>query len=294
MEWTFSYLGRVRKGNSKAGGLVGPNSLLELPELAPIYGDHVVTGAVTGDFQVTAGTGLTASVAPGYAIVRGVGVDNASSRILNLPAADATLHRVNTVVLELDRAAGNTEGRVTLKVVSGSLSAFPDAPTMTQNDTTWQWPLADVQVNAAASSVTAVNDRRNSILTSIERSGTQTPVLRSAPGATALTTTPTAIAALQHSITLDAGVWYDIIIWADIEVSSTTGSVTTICYIEGTTISGTSASLDSTTIETLSNAHSRSVLGSGTAVICGVLINEVAGNGFYYSGMTSVLAIPRS
>ena len=238
MLWSLTYNGQTRKGNTKAGGVVGSISLLELPELTQIYGEGVVAGAVAGDFAVTwdsAGTDL--DIAAGYAIVRGVGVTNPSSRELELADGDATHPRIDTVVLELVRAAGNTEGRVTLKVVAGTPAASPVAPTLTQNTTTWQYPLADARVNAGATVVASVTDRRTYPAVSQAKTAAQMPVLRTAPGATALTTTPTAIAALEHSITLASGVWYDIFIWADVEVSS---------------------------------------------------------DGFYYSGMSSVMAIPRS
>jgi hypothetical protein len=294
-QWSLTYGGKVRKGDTRSGSLVGPNSLLELPELLPLYGDYVVLGAVTGDFVVSIGAGMTVNVAAGYGLVRGVGVDNPSSRALNIAAAHATLPRIDTVVLELVRTVGTSEGKVTLKVVTGTANASPVAPTLTQDANTWQAPLYDVRVNALAVTPTSVTDRRGVPATTVSRNPTLLPVLRTSPGATSLTTTPTTVAALQHSVTLVSGVWYEVFCEATMQVASPGGfSAVMACFIEGTANAGASQSLASLTPEALENAHSRSVLGTGAAITCGVLLSELGGDALYYSGVCSVIAVPRT
>jgi hypothetical protein len=234
---------------------------------------------VTGDFVVSIGAGMTVNVAAGYGLVRGVGVDNPSSRALNIAAAHATLPRIDTVVLELVRTVGTSEGKVTLKVVTGTANASPVAPTLTQDANTWQAPLYDVRVNALAVTPTSVTDRRGVPATTVSRNPTLLPVLRTSPGATSLTTTPTTVAALQHSVTLVSGVWYEVFCEATMQVASPGGfSAVMACFIEGTANAGASQSLASLTPEALENAHSRSVLGSGAAITCGVLLSELGGD----------------
>lgn len=293
--WVLSYLGAVRRGSTKAGGLVGPNSLLEFPEFMPVYGDYVVTGAITGDFAVSIGALMTVVTAAGYAVVRGVGVDNTANRTLNIATAHATLPRIDTVVLELTRTAGDTEGKAVLKVVSGTAAASPVAPTLTQNTTTWQYPLSDVRSNAAVSTPTSVTDRRTYPTTSITRSPTQNPTLILTQGAVSLPSSPTAVAGLEHSITLVSSKWYDIFIETEVDIITSSGSAVIACYIEGTSNAGTSRSWAGVSLRSLSNAHTRSVLGTGAAISCGVLVSiSGGGSGSYYSGRTTVLAVPRS
>jgi hypothetical protein len=294
--WILTYLGRVRRGSTKAGGLVGSNSLLELPELFMNLGEGVHLGAITGDFAVTIpGGGMTVSVAAGYGSVRGIGVDNSAAKTLNVTAAHATLPRIDTVVLELVRTAGDTEGKVTLKIVNGTANASPVAPTLTQDVNTWQYPLYDVRSNAAVTTPTSVTDRRTYPSTNITKNPTLIPILYGGAASTALTTTPTSIASLQQSVTLVNNVWYDILCEVELEVNNpTAGSTSTAVFINGTSNAGTALSLTSTTIQTLKNAHSASVLGTGAAITCGVLAYETGGDGVYYFGMTTVTAVPRS
>jgi hypothetical protein len=295
--WIIEYLGKVRRGSTKAGGMLGSNSLLEFPELFLQLGEGVHLGAIAGDFAVTYdGAGLDVDIAAGYASVRGVGVENPSSRELTIAAAHATLPRIDTIVLELVRTAGDTEGKVTLKVVAGTAAASPVAPTLTQDTSTWQYPLADVRVNALATTVTSVTDRRTYPSTTLSRNPTLAPVLKTAPGTTALTTTPTSIAALEHSLTLVNNVWYEIFIMADVDVALSGASFNIACYIEGTSNTGTSvtATYNGAAWQTVSNAHARSVLGTGGAITAGVLVSELGGDAFYNAGITSVMAIPRS
>lgn len=295
--WKLTYLSKVRRGSTKAAGVVGANSLLELPALWQMFGDGVVAGAVSGDFAVTYdGAGLDVDIAAGYALVRGVGVTNPASRELNLAAANPTNPRIDTIVLDLDRTAGDTEGKIVLKVKTGTPAPSPVAPNLTQNTTTWQVALADARVNANATTVASITDRRVLLPATASRNPTLVTVARTSPGATPLTTTPTTIAALAQTPTLVSGVWYDIMLVADIDCAAPAGTVDIACFIDGASNAGSTVSSPTgSTRALLTNAHSAAVQGAGAAITCGVLAStSLGGTGVYYAGSTRLIAIPRS
>lgn len=103
-------------------------------------------------------SGLQVKVRTGTAWVEGFFVESDAEEIKAIDAADATNARIDTVVLELDR----TDNEILLTIVKGTPAASPAAPSLTQNDTVWQFPLANVTVDALATTIAAgkVTDRR--------------------------------------------------------------------------------------------------------------------------------------
>lgn len=296
--WTGVYQGQTRTASSQATGLWGSNSIAEIPILLSAFGDGVVAGAVTGDFAITYdGAGLDVDIAAGKALLDGIAVTNPSSRELVIGTADGTHPRIDRIILELTRTAGDTEGKVMLKRLAGTPAASPAAPALTDSSSTLQISLAQVRVNANATTVTSVTDERQYALTAITRNPSLISVLRTAPGATAVTTTGTTIAALQHSVTLLNGVMYDIAVEADVLVDGSSSVAQIAGFIEGASNASdyVSAPVQSG-IVSLGNAHTRSVLGTGASITAGVLIkrNSTASTVRYYSGVTRVTAAPRS
>jgi hypothetical protein len=294
--WTGVYAGQTRKGSNLASGMWGPNSIAELPILFSAFGDGVVAGALSGDFAVTYdAAGLDVDIAAGKALLDGILVTNPSSRELTIAAADATHPRIDRIVLELTRTAGDTYGKVVLKVLSGTAAASPVAPTLTDDASTLQVSLAQVRVNALSTTVTSVTDERAYTLTSVTRNPTLMSVLRA--GAILLITTGTTVAALQHSVTLVSGVTYDITIDAEIMADGTSAVAQIAGFIEGTSNASdyVTAPVQSGIIS-LRNAHTRTVVGTGAAITAGVLAkrSSTASVVTLYSGVSRVTAIPRS
>jgi hypothetical protein len=111
-----------------------------------------VFGGKLAVLQVTPGTGLSVSVGSGQGYINGYWYENDTALVLPLAAA-ATQPRIDSVVLRLDLTART----VSLAVLTGTAAASPSAPALTRNDTTWELRLANVRVNANATTIPATN-----------------------------------------------------------------------------------------------------------------------------------------
>lgn len=99
-------------------------------------------------------SGMFVKVPVGQAMIRGHYYSNDAVVTLAVSTANATLARIDSVILTLDPTA-NT---VVLSVLAGTASASPVAPTLTQTDaSTYQIVLGYVAVAAAVSTITAGN-----------------------------------------------------------------------------------------------------------------------------------------
>lgn len=118
-----------------------------------------VQGAAGGDLAVSATTGLGYSVATGAACIKGFFYGSDGAAVTGtLAAADPTFPRIDTIVLSWAFASGAPTCSVSVK--QGTPASSPVAPTLTQNDTTYEFPLADCLVNAGATTIASVTDRR--------------------------------------------------------------------------------------------------------------------------------------
>lgn len=123
------------------------------------YFDGIVNQGVFQNFgqglEVTAGTGLSVSVADGRAIVQSKWVNNDAALTLNISTASTTQPRIDAVVIKLDRSARS----ISILVKTGTPASSPSAPEMTRTDSVYEMALAYVNVAANATSVT-VTDKR--------------------------------------------------------------------------------------------------------------------------------------
>ncbi len=118
-----------------------------------------VQGASGGDLAASATSGLGWSVATGAALIKGfAAIVDTSAATGTLSAADPSLPRIDTIVLSWAYNSGVPTLSVTQ--VTGTPASSPVAPTLTQTDTTYQLPLADCRVNAGATTIASVTDRR--------------------------------------------------------------------------------------------------------------------------------------
>lgn len=116
------------------------------------------TGVFQGDLQVTANDNMTVSVATGYANVEGkVRLFDASNTLI-IETADATYHRIDTVVVERN----DTNREITVKVVKGGYSSEPTPTAPVRANGVYQLVLAEVYVAAGATSITqsVITDKR--------------------------------------------------------------------------------------------------------------------------------------
>ena len=107
---------------------------------------------------VSAGTGLSVSVAAGRAIIQNRWVQNSAALNLTISDASETYGRKDAVVIRLDKSSR----AISIAVKTGTPAASPVAPSMTRNATTYEMALAYVNVAAGASSVTVTDKRSDS------------------------------------------------------------------------------------------------------------------------------------
>lgn len=102
--------------------------------------------AVTGD-----GSGMNVKVATGECWMRGHYGESTAQKTIALAAAHATLPRIDRIILRCDFTANIVE----VDRLTGTPSASPVAPAVTQSSTIWETSLALVSVAAADTSITA-------------------------------------------------------------------------------------------------------------------------------------------
>jgi hypothetical protein len=98
---------------------------------------------------------MTVSVASGRGWFNDRWIDNDASILLNVDASEPVLHRIDTVVVEINSDIGVRAN--TIKIVKGTPASSPSAPTMANTATLHQYPLANIAVNAGVSSITSGN-----------------------------------------------------------------------------------------------------------------------------------------
>lgn len=123
------------------------------------YFEHIMSNGIfkriPDCFKVSAGEGMTLTVAPGAGLINCQWFRAESAETVTIPTANAVLPRFDTVVARLDL---NDEVRaITLMVVSGAPSDAPVAPDPVRTTNVHDLVLALVYVPAGASSITAAN-----------------------------------------------------------------------------------------------------------------------------------------
>jgi hypothetical protein len=182
--------GAVRVHSSKSIGIAGSWRTVDIPRGWRLFGTGVQPGINNELAVTTSGASMAVAVASGAAVVA-IG-DNAllyswpAAQSLTATAADGSNPRIDTVVLRFYPPGAAQEGRVILALVDGTAASSPVAPTLTQSTSTyWEYPLADVRVNAGVSVIAAdkVTDRRTYCLLYPSRAtpSTSTPTA-SSPG----------------------------------------------------------------------------------------------------------------
>lgn len=131
-------------------------------EFAELFSSFFNSGlANTGNgigLKVNGGTGISVSVDPGYAILKGYYYKNDTSLSLSIDAADTTLNRIDRVVLKLDLVARTIKAAIK----KGSVASTPIAPSLQRDSSVYELSLAQVRVNAKATTVVVTDERLDS------------------------------------------------------------------------------------------------------------------------------------
>lgn len=143
--------------------------------LAKILSMYFKNGIFSNDessLQVMESTGMTIDVQPGSANINGRQFYEESTRTLTIQAANATLDRIDTVVLRLNLALEALT--VDLYVVQGTPAATPTEPSLTRNASVYEVGLANLFIAKASTSIpqyritdTRLNSERCGVVASI-------------------------------------------------------------------------------------------------------------------------------
>ena len=111
--------------------------------------------SIGGKLMVTASSGMKVSVATGRAWFNSTWTYNDAIMLLDIPAAEVLLNRIDAVVLEVN--ATDTVRTNSLKVIKGTPATNPIPPTLANRGKIYQHPLAHVYVAAGATAISQSN-----------------------------------------------------------------------------------------------------------------------------------------
>lgn len=114
----------------------------------------LVQNGVFGDgLMVSANSGMTVNAAQGAAIINGFIYYNDSALPLTIQTANATLPRIDSIMLRWDIP----NSTMNLIVVTGTAQSNPTAPSPTRNGTYYDMQIATVYVGAGVDSISSAN-----------------------------------------------------------------------------------------------------------------------------------------
>jgi len=118
-----------------------------------LYTNGVALTEDSAALQVVPGSGMSVSVNAGMAIIEGAMGFQEEAAVIYLEAADATYARIDTIVARLNT---NLSGRsISLEVLTGTAAAAPAAPAITRAGNIYDLRLADINIPAGATAITA-------------------------------------------------------------------------------------------------------------------------------------------
>jgi C1q domain len=136
-------------------------------DYAEVYKRFLKTGvfpSVENELAVaqTVPSRLAIQVNTGQAYIEGYWYGNSAINEIDLPAADAVNPRIDRIVLRLDVV---NERKITAEYLQGTAAVAPVAPELTRTDQIYEISLAQVRVNAGATSILNANitDERSNV-----------------------------------------------------------------------------------------------------------------------------------
>ena len=143
-----------------------PDRVYSAALLSRILSKHIRDGVVHDDgnemaVTVTDPPAMRVLVGTGTAMIRGRFCENDAALTLSVPAAHATYPRIDRVVVRLNASPGRT---IDIVVKAGTAAPRPAAPALTRTAETWELSLAQVRVEAGATSILSakITDERGS------------------------------------------------------------------------------------------------------------------------------------
>lgn len=161
-EVTVGSTTKVRSGQvwGQLGGMIWA---ADLTDLFSAFGIGVL-GGIGNELEVTANSsGMEVHVNSGIALLKdGVPYVKEATSNVTITAADPTNPRIDRIILRLTREGQTDQGKIALVALAGTAAGSPSAPSLTQSSATWEISLAQVLVDAAASTISAgkVTDER--------------------------------------------------------------------------------------------------------------------------------------
>ena len=110
--------------------------------------DGVYTENGEMGLKVTTINGFNIRVSPGYAFIRGYMYKNDADIELTLDPPDVVLDRIDRVVLKLDIV----NRTINIQLKKGTLGSQPSPPSLIDNSSVKELPIAQIRVNHGASS----------------------------------------------------------------------------------------------------------------------------------------------
>jgi len=104
-------------------------------------------------FQILENSGLSLKVKAGSCFINGYFAFDSSDTVITLTASHTSLPRIDRIVARLDM----TLREISIAILTGTPSSVPVAPELTRNSSIYELALADVKLNAAATSVSQLN-----------------------------------------------------------------------------------------------------------------------------------------
>lgn len=130
-------------------------------ELAQVFSRFLRNGVIRdigGNLAVSAGAGVSVSVADGEAIINGYWYENDAAKTVDLAAPDPANPRIDRIVLRLDLSSNVR--LITAEAKTGVPAASPVAPALQQDGTIWEESLAQVRVPAGSGVPLQITDER--------------------------------------------------------------------------------------------------------------------------------------
>ena len=122
-----------------------------------------VFGSPSVGLQVLVSSGMNVTLKSGKAWINGYYYRNSADLTLTIPTADGVLKRIDRIVIKWDL----TNRVIRAAVKSGTPSASPTAPALQRNADAYELAVADVLVNAGATTISQANitdQRQNNAL----------------------------------------------------------------------------------------------------------------------------------
>ena len=134
----------------------GGDRTYDAADFAAYFGSLVTNGIFYSDpanLQVTPGSGLAVSIAPGSAWIGGYRYENTEALSKTLATANGSYPRIDRIVIRWSLLNRN----IMAEILTGTAAATPSAPALTRSPDVYELCIAELLVPQAATQVTAGN-----------------------------------------------------------------------------------------------------------------------------------------